>query len=197
METAGYYDSVYYDGSGKSNYVGYTEESSPFITHADMVETVLRHFGLDGPVLDAGCAKGYLVRELRRRGIAAYGVDWSTYAVDRAGEDIRGYLCAASVCALPFRAGHFALVVSFDLLEHLDVPHARQALAECARVGARQLHQVNTGRLPEWRYESDDSHCTRLSVDRWRAMAAELGLAGTVICEPDGKLPFAPAAVAS
>ncbi len=35
-------------------------------------------------VLDVGCAKGFLVQELRMLGVEAYGVDISEYAVNAA-----------------------------------------------------------------------------------------------------------------
>jgi hypothetical protein len=52
------------------------------------------------------------------------------------------------------------------------------------------LHQVNTGRLEEWRFEGDDSHCTRLEIAQWQQLAASMKLTRAVICEPDRQLPF-------
>jgi len=62
--------------------------------------------------------------------------------------------------------------------------------AEIARVSRWQLHQANTGRLDEWRFDGDDSHCTRLTLAQWRGVATELGLTRSIICEPDRQLPF-------
>jgi SAM-dependent methyltransferase len=150
----------------------------------------MTHHGLSGPVLDIGCAKGYLVYVLRLRGIEAFGVDWSQYALDNAYPDARPYLERASATDLPFPDKHFAVATSFDVLEHLNNGHARLALEESARVSNAQLHQVNTGRLPEWVYEGDDSHCLRYSLGRWRALARTLGLTRAYLCEPDRQLPF-------
>ena len=53
-------------------------------------------------VLDAGCAMGYLVAALRDRGVEAYGIDISEYAISRAREDIRPYCVVGSLTeALP------------------------------------------------------------------------------------------------
>jgi len=187
---ADFYDHDYYDGDGKSNYERYTFESSPFALHADAIVATMAHYGLAGPVLDIGCAKGYLVYVLRQRGVEAYGIDWSAYAIASASPDVRPYLQCASAMDLPFAASQFALAVSFDVLEHLDEPHVRRALVESARVSRRQLHQANTGRLDEWRFHGDASHCLKYSLREWVEMAAELGLDGTTICEPDRRLPF-------
>jgi len=190
VKHADFYDHAYFDGTGKSNYCSYSGDSSPFAAHADAIGAMLREHPLDGPMLDVGCAKGYLVAELRRRGIDAYGVDWSPYAVAEADPGVRPFLHRAGAHDLPFADGHFALAVSFDVLEHMDLGYARRALREISRISDRQLHQVNTGRLDAWRYDGDASHCTRLPLEHWQALATGLGLGRALICEPDRKLPF-------
>jgi SAM-dependent methyltransferase len=182
---ADFYDRAYFDGAGKSNYCRYTIDSSPFAAHANTIVAVLSEFSLRGPVLDVGCAKGYLVSVLRQRGVDAFGVDWSPYALASAPPQARPFLSRASAHELPFPDKHFALVVTFDVLEHMDVSYARTALVETARVSQHQLHQANTGRLDEWHFDGDDSHCTKLPLASWRGMAADLGLDRTIICEPD------------
>ena len=190
METSTFYDRTYFDGPGKSNYQRYSIGSSPFALQADAIVGLIDFYKLDGPVLDVGCAKGYLVYVLRQRGIQAFGVDWSAYALDSASSFARPFLHRASATRLPFPDRHFALVTSFDMLEHLDEDNARLALEECARVSDRQLHQVNTGRLAEWVYEGDVSHCLRYSLQQWQELARVLGLDRTLLCEPDRQLPF-------
>ena len=76
MRDSSFYDKVYFDGPGKSNYSGYTFESSPFVPIRSLSHGH-QAFDLSGPVLDVGCAKGYLVYVLRQRGIKAFGVDCS------------------------------------------------------------------------------------------------------------------------
>jgi SAM-dependent methyltransferase len=196
MQTADYYDRDYFDGPGKSNYHPYAIDSSPFASQAGAIVDLMAYHGLKGPVLDIGCAKGYLVYVLRLRGIEAYGVDWSQYALDSAYPDARPYLQLASATRLPFPDKHFAVATTFDVLEHLNDDHVRLALRESARVSDRQLHQVNTGRLPEWAYEGDESHCLKYSLRQWRSLARTLGLDHTYLCEPDRRLPFAKAGVA-
>jgi SAM-dependent methyltransferase len=190
LHTADFYDRTYYDGHGKSNYNPYDIDSSPFAFQADVIEKLLAHYGLDGPVLDVGCAKGYLVYVLRLRGVEAYGLDWSQYALDHAYPDARPYLQRADATRLPFAGRRFALVTSFDVLEHMDDRAVKRAFRECARVSDRQLHQVNTGRLPEWAYEGDESHCVKYPLEHWQRIVDRLRLDATTVCEPDRQLPF-------
>jgi hypothetical protein len=117
-------------------------------------------------------------------------VDWSQYALDNAYPDARPYLKRASATRLPFPDKQFAVATTFDVLEHLNNGHARLALRESARVSDRQLHQVNTGRLTEWAYEGDDSHCLKYPLGQWQSLAHTLGLDRTYLCEPDRRLPF-------
>jgi len=82
-------------------------------------------------VLDAGCACGLLVEALWDRGVEAYGIDISAYAIAQARRDIRPYCTVASL-ANPFD-GRFDLVVCIEVLEHLEPAEAEAALANlCA-----------------------------------------------------------------
>jgi len=44
--------------------------------------------------LDAGCAMGFLVEALRERGVEAYGVDISEYAISQVHPSVKPYLPA-------------------------------------------------------------------------------------------------------
>jgi SAM-dependent methyltransferase len=196
MRGRDFYDKTYFDGEGKSNYTRYTIDSSPFGEHAAAIDEYMGKCHLTGAVLDVGCAKGYLVTMLRLRGIDAFGVDWSTYALANASPDGRQYLLTASALQLPFADNAFSLVVTHDVLEHLDEPAARQALRECARVSLRQLHQVNTDRLPCWHFQEDYSHQLQLPLSEWKRIARELGLGETTtLREPQDCQPSAPCSV--
>lgn len=82
-------------------------------------------------VLDAGCAMGYLVAALRDRGVEAYGVDISEYAISKVREDIRPY-CAVGSLTEPLPdclPKHFDLVTNVEVLEHLSEEDGRKAIA--------------------------------------------------------------------
>ena len=113
-------------GVGKVDYEGsvYTEG---FLTAvADYIVEGLH----PKSVLDAGCAMGYLVAALRDRGVEAYGVDISEYAISKVREDIRPY-CAAGSLTEPLPDGlpkRYDLVVTIEVLEHLYEEDGKQAI---------------------------------------------------------------------
>lgn len=191
MMPADWFDEAYFDRGGvKSNYSRYTETIAPFAAYAEAIATFLAAHGepAAGPVLDVGCAKGYLVAELRRRGVKAYGVDVSRYALDQADPATRVNLMECSATALGYALAinggeRFAVVCSFDVLEHFGEGHARQAIREAAAVSRYQLHQVNTGWCPAVAFEGDESHALKLSLDDWRRLAREEHCPNTVFTE--------------
>lgn len=78
-------------------------------------------------VLDAGCAMGFLVEALLDRGVAAFGVDISDYAIGQVREDIRPYVWVGSLTdILPRR---YDLIVCIEVLEHMPASEAERAIA--------------------------------------------------------------------
>jgi glycosyltransferase involved in cell wall biosynthesis/SAM-dependent methyltransferase len=68
-------------------------------------------------VLDAGCAMGFLVEALWDRGIEAYGIDISQYAISKVRPDMAPY-CEVASLKDPIR-DRFDLVTCIEVLEHL------------------------------------------------------------------------------
>jgi len=78
-------------------------------------------------VLDAGCAMGFLVEGLRTRGVDAYGLDVSEYAIEQVHPSVRPYCWRGSVTEqLPQR---YDLIVCIEVLEHLQPAEAEKAIA--------------------------------------------------------------------
>ncbi len=86
-------------------------------------------------VLDAGCAVGHLVAALRDRGVEAYGIDISEYAISMVREDVRDY-CVVGSLSEPFPEKlprKFDLVISMEVLEHLSAENGAKAISNlCA-----------------------------------------------------------------
>jgi glycosyltransferase involved in cell wall biosynthesis len=68
--------------------------------------------------LDAGCAKGFLVRALRERGIEAWGFDGSPWAIEHAEPAAKPYLVRASVDEVQWDRT-FNVLVAAELLQSL------------------------------------------------------------------------------
>ena len=77
-------------------------------------------------VLDAGCAMGMVVEALRDRGVEAYGVDVSEYAIANARQDVRPYCRVGSILD-PFPR-RYDLIVCIEVLEHLPAREAERAV---------------------------------------------------------------------
>lgn len=79
-----------------------------------------------GSVLDAGCAFGFLVEQLRNLDVQAFGVDISSYAIEQTAPAIRPYCWVASLAdPLPQR---YDLIVSIEVLEHMPSEQAQLAI---------------------------------------------------------------------
>jgi SAM-dependent methyltransferase len=77
-------------------------------------------------VLDAGCAMGFLVEALRMRGVEAWGVDISQYAIERVAQECRQFCWQASITE-PFHR-NYDLIICIEVLEHLPRAEAEKAV---------------------------------------------------------------------
>ncbi|MBN2549200.1 MAG: methyltransferase domain-containing protein [Anaerolineales bacterium] len=86
-------------------------------------------------VLDAGCALGFLVEDLRQHGIQAYGMDISEYAIQHVQAEIAPYCRVGSITEpLP---QEYDLIICIEVLEHLPASQVGQAIKNlCARTPA-------------------------------------------------------------
>ncbi len=110
--------------------------SHSFTDAAALADQVLSTCG-SGPVLDAGCGMGLLVRTLLRAGVDARGVDVAASVVDEGNRHAPGRFTRGSILALPFPDDAFDTVVCTDVLEHLAEADVPAALAELRRVARR------------------------------------------------------------
>lgn len=78
-------------------------------------------------VLDAGCAKGFLVGALRERGVDAEGFDISEYALTDVPPAAQGHVRVGSLTE-PI-TGHYDLVTCIEVIEHLDPADAAAGVA--------------------------------------------------------------------
>lgn len=81
-------------------------------------------------VMDVGCAKGILVGALRDRGVEAYGLDVSEYAISQVREDIKPY-CRVGLATDPLDR-EFDLVTCIEVMEHLTDQDGRLCIKHLA-----------------------------------------------------------------
>src|SRR5688572_28716901 len=86
------YGEAYFDGSRDTGYGGYRYDGR----WLPIAEDVVEHFGLKSGdrVLDVGCAKGFLVKDLMTvcPGLEVFGLDVSAYALLHCEPEVVGRL---------------------------------------------------------------------------------------------------------
>jgi ADP-heptose:LPS heptosyltransferase/2-polyprenyl-3-methyl-5-hydroxy-6-metoxy-1,4-benzoquinol methylase len=130
--------------------------------------------------LDAGCAKGFLVRALRELNKDAWGFDHSAWALEHAEEAARPFLHHVSAERAEF-SQPFDVLVAFFLLESLTEEQAR-AFLEHSRTKTRQVIVAamptceNDGeRERAARDDRDLAHITLRSRTWWHELFIRVG----------------------
>jgi len=137
--------------------------------------------GVPGPVLDAGCGRGELLRLLREEGIPAVGVDAnpiSIQALRAEGLDVEEGDAVARLEARP--RGSLGAVTAFQLVEHWDpagvfrfFQAARRALAPGGVIVAET---INSDSLSAMRaFYLDPTHVRPFPPDALRFLAEAAG----------------------
>ncbi len=119
-------------------------------------------------VLDAGCAMGFLVEGLRQRGVEAWGIDVSEYAVARVHPDVRRYCSVESVTAPLNRK--FDLILCIEVLEHLTAREAEQAIENFCRHSDDVLFSSTPFDYKE------ATHLNVQPIEHWAELFAQNGL---------------------
>jgi ubiquinone/menaquinone biosynthesis C-methylase UbiE len=142
------YGQMYFDGPREYGYGGYRYDGR----WQPVARDIVHHFGLKpgDRVLDVGCAKGFLVKDLLALGIDAYGVDVSHYALMHCEPEVVGRLQLGSADSLPFPDGGFAAVLSLNTIHNLSRERCKLALQEIERLApGKGFVQVDSYRTPE------------------------------------------------
>src|SRR5262249_36252556 len=84
------YGERYYENSRSGSGLPYSRIPAWLNFFGSVADHVVKDIG-PRTVLDVGCAKGFLVEALRDRGVDAYGLDVSEYAIGQPRDDIRGF----------------------------------------------------------------------------------------------------------
>jgi SAM-dependent methyltransferase len=118
-------------------------------------------------VFDAGCAMGFLVEALRKRGVDASGADISEYAISQVHESVAGH-CSVATLTEPL-PGRYDLVACIEVLEHLPADETDRAVANLCRASDRVLFSSTPGDFGE------PTHLNVQPPETWAAKFAEQG----------------------
>lgn len=172
----------YFDGPRTQGYGGYIYDGR----WKPVARRFKEHYGLgeSASILDIGCAKGFLLHDLKEllpRATVA-GLDISEYAIHNAMESVRSFLRIGNAKELPWPDRSFDLVLAINTIHNLELPECRQALREIQRVSRKQAYVVvDAYRTEEQRQRLLDwilTAKTFMRVDEWERVFREVGYTG-------------------
>ncbi|WP_372522789.1 class I SAM-dependent methyltransferase [Sulfuricaulis sp.] len=146
------YGEQYFDGPREVGYGGYRYDGRWLL----IAEDIIRHFKLKpgDRVLDVGCAKGFLVKDLMKvcPRLEVFGLDISEYALMHCESEVVGRLHLGSADKLPFPDNSFSAVISINTIHNFDREGAIRAVREVQRLApGRGFIQVDSYYTPEQR----------------------------------------------
>ena len=126
------YGEEYFDGSRDYGYGGYTYDGRWKTVAKDIVE--IYDLKKNDKVLDIGCGKGFLVKDLLEINIDAFGLDISDYAIKKSEMETYGRIHKGNAISLPFPNNSFDFVLSINTIHNLVKDDVIVALKEIERV---------------------------------------------------------------
>jgi SAM-dependent methyltransferase len=173
---------IYFDGPREHGYGGYRYDGRWLPVARD----IIAHFGLKPGmrVLDVGCAKGFLVKDLMLAcpGLEAFGLDVSLYALMHCEPEVVGRLHLGTAERLPFPDNSFDCVLSLNTVHNFPRPRAIKVMQEIQRLsGGKAFVQVDSYHTPEQK-EVFESWVLTAEFhdypDAWKELFAEAGYTG-------------------
>lgn len=173
---------MYFDGPRSYGYGGYRYDGRWQSVARDMIA----HFDLKSGdrVLDVGCAKGFLVKDLMLAcpGLDVFGIDISDYALKHCEPEVIGRLHRGSADDLPFPDQSFKAVISLNTLHNFQRDGVVKAVKEMQRVSqGRGFIQVDSYYTPEQKALFEEWVLTAEYHDypsQWVSLFQEAGYTG-------------------
>lgn len=142
------YGEMYFDGPRDYGYGGYHYDGRWVPVATD----IIKHFDLQSGarILDVGCGKGFLIKDLVDQGMDAYGLDVSEYALMNCEPDVVGRIHLGTALHLPFPDGSFDCVLSLNTIHNFNRSDAIVAMQEIQRLSnGKAFVQVDSYRTSE------------------------------------------------
>jgi len=174
------YGFMYFDGPRDYGYGGYRYDGR----WIPVAKDIITHFDLKpgDRLLDVGCAKGFLVKDLLALGIDAFGIDISEYALMHCEPEVVGRLHLGSADHLPFPDQSFAAVISINTVHNLTYNRCVTAVREIERLApSKGFIQVDSYRTQEQKHIFESWVLTALYhdyPDGWQRLFQEAGYTG-------------------
>ena len=182
-EVAKEFGREYFDGTRDEGYGGYHYDGR----WVPIAKKIIERYGLKpgSRVLDVGCAKGYLIKDLMDTcpGLDVWGLDISGYAIEHAHPDVQGRIIQGSVDALPFSENTFDAVISINVVHNLDHERCVRGVQEIAYVAKPEKSYIQ---IDGYRNDSEKdlflnwvlTAVTHGTLDFWRELFAKIGYKG-------------------
>ena len=132
-------------------------------------------------VLDAGCALGFLVEAFWERGVEAWGVDISPYAISQVRRDLQRYCQVGSIA--DSIAGRYDLITCIEVLEHLPEAQATRAIENMARATDTIVFSSTPYDAGEQTHINVRPVISWLQLFREQRFAPDPGFDGSFICD--------------
>lgn len=177
------FDFDYFDGDRKYGYGGYNYHPR-FWT--DTVKLFRDHYQLknDASILDIGCGKGFMLYDFQLLMPQALlkGVDISSYAIEKAKEEVKPFVHYANAKSLPFPDKFFDLVIAINTLHNLEFEECMQGIREIQRVSRGKSFIMVDG----WNNEEEKALMkqwvltakTMMHTNDWKKCFEECGYTG-------------------
>ncbi len=171
----------YFDGTREQGYGGYKYDGRWLPVAKDIIEFFKLKKG--DRVLDIGCAKGFLVKDLMTAGkmLDVRGIDISEYAIENCLVDVAHRLQVGTAENLPFANKSFDLIISINTLHNLPRAGVIKALREIERVGKQAYIVVDSYYTPDekalfesWQLTAE----THMYPSEWTQLFEEAGYRG-------------------
>jgi SAM-dependent methyltransferase len=180
--TASRFGREYFDGTREQGYGGYRYDGR----WLPIARDIAAHFRLQAGdnVLDVGCAKGFLMRDLMEvvPGLNVWGLEISQYAIDNCHPDMRGRIVRGSAEKLPFASAGMVAALCINVIHNLSRAACIEAVREIERVApGRGYIQVDAYRNDAERDAFLDWVLTAETYgtpEMWRDLFRQAGYAG-------------------
>jgi len=183
QEIARKFGKDFFDGSRDHGYGGFSyhkrfweEVISDFKNHWELSKGDI--------VLDIGCAKGFMLYDMRRiiSGIEIRGIDISEYAIANAIDEVKQFCQIGNAKSLPFDDSSIDFCISITTLHNLDQKDLEIALLEIERVSKRgsfitldaYRNNEEKDRMEAWNLTAK----TVMHVNDWKDFFQDVGYTG-------------------